>query len=150
MESMCKCKSLATCEKADDQTYENDCEAVECTIPHVGQWIKPLHPRGSAKRNKEMIILWNEHIKIRHPAPPEWLTPLSDIGDCCLEGSSGVVWQQVDTTVGRQRSRGSATSDDAPDADPERHSQTCAQTCYCTLETNKRNKKLFLSSWLNV
>lgn len=27
--------TFPTCEKADDQAYNNDCEAVERTVPHV-------------------------------------------------------------------------------------------------------------------
>lgn len=32
-----RCAYESTCEKADNQAYENDYKAVECTVPHVGQ-----------------------------------------------------------------------------------------------------------------
>ena len=72
-------------------------------------------------------------VKTKHCAA---CVPQSDIKECCVYGSSCVVWQQ-DGSAGRQRSCAGATSDDAPDANPESQSQTGPQTCQRSLVTGK-------------
>lgn len=50
-------KNWLTCEEADDQADQNDCEAAESTVPHVGQRIKSVQPRRFAEGQREMINL---------------------------------------------------------------------------------------------
>lgn len=57
------------------------------------------------------------------------LIPQSDVAECSLDGRGRVVRQQDDSTGGQQRFRAGASSDDAPDADPESHSQAGPETC---------------------
>lgn len=55
---MCLYRTLYTCEKADDQADGDDYDAAECTVPHVGQWIKSLQCRRSTKeqRRKDWFV----------------------------------------------------------------------------------------------
>ena len=104
---MCNCKNSPTCEKADDQAYHNDREAVKRTVPHVGQWIKPLQSRGSPEEQRETIKLWYDHNKHTHAHKhsADWAIYTSD---CCLLPSE---WQQsCCLTAGRLCSEAAATS----------------------------------------
>lgn len=64
--------------------------------------------------------------------------PQCDIAEYRLSVSERVVGRQDESAVQRQPTSAGATGDDAADADPERHSQTCSQTSHCALVNASR------------